>query len=280
MRLQIISDVHLEFRNGRYPYIPVKAPHIALVGDIGRPFSPVFERFIRDLSRRFDTVLFVAGNHEYHSPSVKKMSVGQIADRIKEVIGKFPNAHFLDRTCLFLDGVRILGATLWTHVPREAWGLGKKRVNDYRTAYLETYPGIDVGVPLGPDHTSRWHEQTVHWLKEELRAPGYENVPTVVLTHHAPYNKGVSDGKYEGSALQCFYSTDLSCMFAPPLVAWAWGHTHYRADFTVQGVRLVSNPLGYPGELETEEDCIRSPTIIHVPASAKTVSAPPGLRKT
>ena len=274
MRLQIISDIHLEFRDNRYPYIPQLASNITLLGDIGRPFSAVYARFIRDCSKRFRNVIVLAGNHEYYSTTRRKMTVGEIREKIREVCSQYNNVHFLDDSVVFIDGVRILGSTLWTFIPAEMWTYGMKTQNDYHMSYIGKYGDINVGVPLAPGHTTHWHENTVKWLKEELAAPGYANTPTVILTHHAPYHLGTSDPKYEKHFDQCFYSTDISVLFKSPVLAWAYGHTHYPADITVKGVRLVSNPLGYPGELGADYE---KNAIDHPPIISMVPRKPPGL---
>lgn len=274
MRLQIVSDIHLEFRKNRYPFIPARAPHIALLGDIGRPFSSVYARFIGDLSRRFHTVIFVAGNHEYYSSTNRPVTVAELKGRIHAVCGQYKNVHFLDNRAMFIDGVRILGSTLWTFIPPEMWSAGRKRMNDYRMTFVEKYADINVGVPLAPEHTTKWHEDAVEWLKEELRAT---SSPTVVLTHHAPSHIGTSDPKYKNDDDQCFYSTDLTALFKHPVVAWAYGHTHYpQKQITPSGMLLLSNPTGYPGELDTEQQSIDAPPVINVPSEMKTVRPPPG----
>jgi len=261
MRLQIISDIHLEFRSNRYPHIPRRAPHIALLGDIGKPCSNVYRRLLVDLSRRFTTVLVVAGNHEYYSTTRKCLTVSEIREHLAALCNEFPNVHFLDNRALVVEGVRLLGATLWSAVPQSLWRSVRRVMNDYRMCFIDKYPDINVGVPLAPEHTTNWHDETVRWLKEELSAPGYRDTPTVVLTHHAPYTRGTSDPKFDDSEQQCCYSTDLSALF-PQIVAWAYGHTHYAHDAQVHGMRLVSNPLGYPGELPSESAALDTPPVI------------------
>jgi predicted phosphodiesterase len=264
MRIQIISDVHLEMSNNRYPKIQRRAPNIALLGDIGKPFSSVYNRFIHDLSNRFDNVFILAGNHEFYSTKHEKMSVTEIRARIAAIAAEYTNVHFLDNRAVVIDGVRILGCTLWTHIPSELWPVVRRKMNDYRMCFIEKYADINVGVPLGPHHTSFWHEESVKWLKQELAAPGHADTPTIVLTHHCPYNKFTSAPEYENNDVQCCYSTDLSCMF-PGVHTWAYGHTHYPQDMMVGTTRIVSNPLGYPGELPTADAAINNPPIISVP---------------
>lgn len=274
MRLQVISDIHLEFRKNRYPYIPRYAPHIALLGDIGKPFTNVYKRLLYDLSRRFETVIVVAGNHEfYSSTSARKVSIGAIHDRIRSLAALFTNVHYLERQSLFIDGVRILGATLWTRIPPDSWQIARRSMNDYRMCFVDTYTDINVGIPLTPEHTTNWHEQTLVWLKEELLSSN--PAPTIVLSHHAPYHRGTSAPQFDNHPSQCCYASDLSPLFHSPIVAWAYGHTHFRNDTIVNGVRLVSNPLGYPGELENEMDAIYKPAIIS--ATNPAIAPPPGL---
>lgn len=262
MRLQIISDIHLEYRENRYPHIPRKARNIALLGDIGRPFSGVYARLIANLSHRFDNVIVVAGNHEYYSNLKRKITVGEIKEQIARVCGEWNNVHFLDNTTVHIDGVRILGTTLWTQIPPEMRLEARKKMNDYSMCFIDKYPDLDAGVPLAPTHTTFWHETAVAWLKEELSSPGYLDTPTIVLSHHAPYNFETSDPRFENNSRQCCYSTNLSAMFKPPIIAWAYGHTHHPYDRRVKGVRIVSNPLGYPGELPGEREALNNPCVI------------------
>lgn len=274
MRLQIVSDLHLEYCENRYPFISRRAPHIALLGDIGRPFSSVYQRLVRDLSRRFVTVIIVAGNHEYYCSSKRILTVGEINDKITAITKQYSNVHFLQNQALLVEGVRILGATLWTDLPTSVWRLVRKKMNDYQVCFVDSYPEINIGVPLAPEHTTNWHQESVQWLKEELAAPGYTHTPTIVLTHHAPYHLNTSDPCFDDQPLRCCYSTDLSRLFAPPVVAWAYGHTHYPNDQLVSGVRLVSNPVGYPGEL-SQQQCLAAltnPPVIEF-------RPPPGLAK-
>src|SRR4051812_31006994 len=62
---QIISDVHLEFplRAAAPPVLPVLAPAIALLGDIGYPKDPAYCAFVREQAAKFEKVFIVAGNH-------------------------------------------------------------------------------------------------------------------------------------------------------------------------------------------------------------------------
>ena len=72
--LQVCSDVHLErgdITKHDFPTIIQPCAEIlALAGDIGDPFSTIFEEFIHYCSQRFQYVLFVSGNHEYYQHDI------------------------------------------------------------------------------------------------------------------------------------------------------------------------------------------------------------------
>ncbi len=67
MRIQYISDIHLEF----FKVLPKQivrpvADILCLAGDIGYPFSSLYRDFLKQVSRDFKKVFLIAGNHEYY----------------------------------------------------------------------------------------------------------------------------------------------------------------------------------------------------------------------
>ena len=261
MLIQLISDVHLEFRDGNYPFIPRRAPIIALLGDIGRPFSRVYYRLLKDLSKRFRSVLVIAGNHEFYSSRHRKLTITEIRAKLEEVTSHFDNVHYLENQSMVLDGVRFLGCTLWTNIPEDMWKDARKKMNDYRMCYIDRYEEINIGVPLSPTHTTFWHEESVRWLIREI---DLSREPVVILSHHCPYTHETSSAEYLANPLNCCYSTNLVRLFRKPVVAWLYGHTHHPYNKYVNGVHVVSNPLGYPGELENEKEVLTNPPIVEV----------------
>ncbi|KAH0579970.1 hypothetical protein H2248_002790 [Termitomyces sp. 'cryptogamus'] len=78
MQIQILSDLHLEIERpnstpGRefYHYdIPVQAPHLALLGDIGWTIDDRLFEWLESQLKRFETIFFVSGNHEPYRSSL------------------------------------------------------------------------------------------------------------------------------------------------------------------------------------------------------------------
>jgi hypothetical protein len=65
LRMQLMSDVHLEFRrNEGAPEFDVSAPILVLAGDVGNPSMLNYRRFLWHQADRYDKVFVVAGYDE------------------------------------------------------------------------------------------------------------------------------------------------------------------------------------------------------------------------
>jgi len=106
VRLLVLSDLHLEFGALKLP-----SPQIydiaLLAGDIWNGTKAV--RWASDASTfAGKPVVLVPGNHEFYG--------GERQDTLERMrkYAAGSNVHLLDRNEVVLNGVRILGATLWT----------------------------------------------------------------------------------------------------------------------------------------------------------------------
>lgn len=76
--------------------------------------------------------VYVAGNHEFYKGSLKEgLEDGRAAAE------RFPNVHFLENDYVVINGIRFIGATLWTYYwmggrPEPAMFHAPQRMNDYR----------------------------------------------------------------------------------------------------------------------------------------------------
>ena len=140
MKLLVVSDLHLEFGNTYSP--PASGYDVAIIaGDIAVPAARAVH-----WARRASTfpcakaVIFVAGNHEFYGSAM------QPALAAMQDAAKGSQVHALDCAEVIVDGVRFLGATLWTdfalpidspsgaysHVPL-ALSKAKKSLSDFQT---------------------------------------------------------------------------------------------------------------------------------------------------
>lgn len=248
-KLQIVSDTHIEFRK-QLPTIPRLADHIALLGDIGNPRVRSYEIFIGNMSKEFETVFVVLGNHEYYT-SNSKWHMKTIKQRIDGIIAKYDNVHLLERLTFDLtDNTRLVGCTLWSNINE----VGIRFLNDFRKIWVQKEHGKRLLTQF--DYLSM-HHRDVAWLQEAIAQCEKDGKQAVVLTHHG--TSSLCAGKFLGSPYNPGFVTELPFIFKSPVVASASGHVHSNVDTMINGVRVVSNALGYPGEHDVgykEDVCI------------------------
>jgi len=243
--LQIISDIHVEFP--RVPEIIAEkiptalephAPYLALLGDIGMPGTEKYRNLLLTAASKFKKVFVIAGNHEYYKGTYHDQK-----RRIQEVCNeKSDTLVFMDKTSILVDGVRILGTTLWSHVPNEHAVIISRSINDYNLIQVEEG---DKFKKLTTAISNSWFEDERKWLHDEIEAAKGRGEKVIVLTHHAPSFKQTSAPEHDGSPNNGAFATNLEYMMGPPVVAWCFGHTHYSSDQIINGTRVVSNQVGY-----------------------------------
>ena len=233
MKLQVLSDIHLEFGLATFDF-PVVAPYLALCGDIGDPATAVYKNFLALQATRFEKVFILAGNHEFYHKTV-----GECKELIRNACQQTPEKLiFLDRSAYELPGgYVVLGTTLWSYVTPAQEVMVKCFLADFRQ--IRSWRLED---------NQRTHAEEVQWLQKALQQVAREDKKALVLTHHAPSTKGTASPQHENSPISSAFSTDLEYLIGPPVCLFAFGHSHFSTDQYINGVRVVSNQAGYPDE--------------------------------
>ena len=232
MRLHILSDLHLEFDPSFRP--PAAGADVLILdGDIA-PGTDGLGAFADSAI----PVVYVPGNHEYYGADL------ETTERRIRRYARDVGIHLLDRDELVLNGVRFLGATLWTDfnldgvdlIPR-ALEEAKRQVLDFRLIrYRDRL--------LIPEDTIDFHREAVRWLAQKLASPFAGQ--TVVITHHAPHPRSVH-ARFQGNVVNPAFVSDLTPLMGKAAL-WIHGHTHDSFDYEVAGTRVICNPKGYLDE--------------------------------
>jgi predicted phosphodiesterase len=225
MKLQVFSDLHLEF--GNLPAKQTDVDVIVAAGDVG-----VGMQGIEWLKRFEKPVIYVLGNHEYWGQDYSEF----IDDVWQASSGT--NVHFLENESVIIDDVRFLGCSLWTD-----YGNENDLIMDGAYYGMNDFRYIDDGEEkLQPRRLLETHQHSVDWLKRMLSEP-YDG-KTVIVTHHAPSFR--SWHRDPGDGYRFCYCTDLEYLMNEyPMKLWVHGHTHNHMDYQVNGVRVYCNPRGY-----------------------------------
>ena len=237
MRVQVASDLHLEFLESRFHGFrvvePTKADVLLLAGDI-HSGNRVLEAF----SDWPIPVVAIRGNHEHYGSVLEDVISG---DTKPTAAG---SVRIVECERLELGPARLLACTLWTdyalygNVPA-AMDTADRLLLDHRRIRTRTPDGGEGR--FTPDHARIRNADAVDWLSRELSRshPG----PTIVCTHHAPH-QGSIDERYRDHPSNPAFVSDLSHLM-PQVDLWIHGHVHASFDYRVGRTRVVANPRGY-----------------------------------
>ena len=241
MKIQLASDLHLEFLQREFPGERLISPShgadlLVLAGDIANGIEAI------ELFKDWPVpVLYLAGNHEFYGHSIEQVRI----DLRKAAAGT--SFTFLDNDKVDFGGVRFLGTTLWTdyrlelnRTQRQLMENAELSINDHRLIR-------DGKGKLTAQRALEEHEAACTWLEAELATP-YDG-KTVVITHHGPHPLSVHP-RYAGDPVNAAFVSDLSELL-PKADLWLHGHVHDSFDYKVGNCRVVANPLGYPRTLRS-----------------------------
>lgn len=237
MNILVLSDLHLDCGSRLTQAESRQGDIVVLAGDIH-----VADRGVIWARERFAgrPVLFVAGNHEFYGQDI------QGALTMMRETAQGSDVRILDRDEVIIQGVRFLGATLWTDfnlfgndTAEKAMRLSSRFMNDYRRIW-------HGGGLLRPEDTRALHGQARAWLEDKLKEPFPG--PTVVITHHAPSLRS-SAPLYQKDLVTAAFASNLSALLdSGAAQLWIHGHTHQAVDYIEGKTRIVCNPKGYTGE--------------------------------
>jgi predicted phosphodiesterase len=258
MKVQLLSDLHLETNQDFRPQPAPDADLLVLAGDIGsyqRNSKLATDDFgLSQFSRRHGwpvPAIFLPGNHEYDAQDFDAAH-----DRLRDVCERL-DIGWLERETRVIDGLRFIGTTLWTDFDALALPgdtltqVLRKRNKAFRAAnfYLEKMQATRGGKPFLAEQLREQGIVCQEWLRKALAEPF--DGPTVVITHFAP-TLDSADPRYgitPGTAGFCNALDDL----IPCAQLWLHGHLHHHFDYVRAGCRVVANPLGYASKGEQEE---------------------------
>ncbi len=256
MKIQLLSDLHLETHPEWQATPLADADLLVLAGDVGsyQPGSRLqgddfgLERF----SPRAGwptPVLFVPGNHEYDTLDFDAAHL-----RLRATCERL-GIHWLERETLVMGGVRFVGTTLWTDFDALAADEPperqlKARDKAFRAAnyYLKKTLTTREGEPWLAEGVRAHGLVCQNWLRSTLAIP--HDGPTVVVTHFAPslHSADPRYGRVPGTAGFC---NALDALL-PQADLWLHGHLHAPSDYRVGRCRVVANPLGYARKNEQQ----------------------------
>jgi hypothetical protein len=229
------------------------SPYLALLGNIGSPFLPRTVQFLEYCSTRWDRVFWVAGPHELRHPGQSSVAT-TFRDNMDamEKITTGLNVQVLTQNGDHLDGIQIVGASLWTPVSNH------RVEGKYKQPELTTIQKFDA--PISPIDIAEWNKEDISFLSSKLS----NAVPTVVLTHHLPhpslFSPSLSIQSHKRVGLE---STNVSHLLGDPCKLWLSGASGGSAIgvFGSRTVAVVNSMYEFPKHPSADPNPFYSPEL-------------------
>ena len=229
MKIQYISDLHLESHNNRmffekYPVQPC-ADYLVLAGDI-IPLNQIdqINFFLDHISQAFTKVFWIPGNHEFYGSDYQSFQSCNIPIR--------ENVFLTNNQSVILEEYELICSTLWSNLDlNKRWFL-QYHINDFRyIKYQEDY--IDA-----LDYNA-FHIDALRFLEHKLQTTNPSK--TIVVTHHCPVMLSIPEqenfSSVYGSSLE-----ELIIKYQP--LYWIYGHTHTANEMiNMRKTSLLTNQL-------------------------------------
>ena len=242
LNLQIVSDLHIEYKNDEIPnpldYITPTAEILILAGDIGSLYKiKQLKGFLDILCKHFKIVIYVPGNHEYYlMTDYNHLSMEELTNRLLNLEKDIDNLYILNRTSIIIGDICITGCTLWSKVnvkiPRFI-----VKINDMNNDIYDKKFSTDL----------KYINQMIKYCKAR-------KLKLVVVTHYCPTYKVLDNIKTKKDKFISLYVSNLEYLLNSNYIhTWICGHIHHNFDFKSEnGTRIVGNQLGKPRDKITD----------------------------
>lgn len=258
----LVSDLHTEFWPFDMPDLRDQGVSaVLLAGDAGAP-GEMANVMIALREKTGCPVYAVEGNHDLWRMGRKLRTWQKIREHndglLADANASGPEMKILrggEAVCV--DGVRIIGASLWTDgklgsdSPELIRETLMNRMNDYKKMTIhDEVRGL--WRKAFPEDLFREHRKDLTAILRALDTPF--DGSTIVMTHHVPLKELLTPIILDDDTeLSAGYGSDLGeQILTRRFDAWVYGHSHqpeHTTFFTPYGEAIfASNPRGYPKE--------------------------------
>lgn len=246
MRIQYVSDLHLEFPQNRqwlakHP-LEVTGDILLVAGDSAYLDLPESGndtysayKFWDWASEHYKQVIVCFGNHDFYGYYDLVTMSNDFCKEIRH------NVHAYYNSVVHFDSIDIIVSTLWSKIkPYDAF-LTEKNVSDfYRIKYN--------GHRLTADDFNREHERCLAFIEQAISESDAEKI--IVVTHHVP-TQLCTAVEFKNSTINGAFTVELGEFIADHRIDyWIYGHSHRNIKAQIGETLIMSNQLGYVSDNE------------------------------
>ncbi|MDY6347991.1 MAG: metallophosphoesterase [Bacteroidales bacterium] len=241
LRIQFVSDLHLEFPQNRsfmekHP-LEVKGNILLVAGDTAYLDLPDSKQdsysqysFWDWASEHYEQVIVCFGNHDFYG----HYDLATMPDAYRKTIRS--NVHAYYNSVVHIGNADIIVSTLWAHIEPYNAFFTERGVSDfYQIKYNDQR--------LTADDFNREHERCLNFIKGAVAESSART--KIVLTHHVPTALCTAK-EFQDSAINGAFTVELGEYIADSGIDyWIYGHSHRNIDAQIGKTHILSNQLGY-----------------------------------
>ena len=241
MRIQYVSDLHLEFSKNRqwiaeHP-LEVTGDVLLIAGDTAYLDLPNSKNdtyseyeFWDWASQHYSQVIVCFGNHDFYGYyDLSSMPQG-FCKQIRH------NVHAYYNSVVHMEDVDIIVSTLWSKIEPQNAFQTQQSVSDF---YCIMYDGHG----LTADDFNHEHERCLAFIKQAVSESEAKKI--IVLTHHVP-TQLCTALEFLNSTINGAFTVELGDFIADSRINyWIYGHSHRNIKAQIGDTLIISNQLGY-----------------------------------
>jgi len=241
IRIQFVSDLHLEFPENRifledHP-LEVTGDILLIAGDTAYLDLPDSNKDIYSqyafwdwASEHYKQVIVCFGNHDFYG----YYDLASTSDGYCKTIRH--NVHGYYNSVIHLENADIIVSTLWSHIEPDKSYSTERSVSDfYRIKYN--------GHRLTADDFNLEHERCLSFVKDAVVKS--KAGKKIVLTHHVPTMLCTAE-EFKSSIINGAFTVELGdYILGSGIDYWIYGHSHRNIDTQIGHTHVLSNQLGY-----------------------------------
>ncbi len=245
-KVRILSDTHLETYNGKYDQLrDKKNPNfeelikiiekripqndkkevLVLPGDLGYVvdenggFSKDMEKLLKYCKSRWNIVILVPGNTEYHG--IRSFETFITTEEMLKEKCKELGVIYLNKGVCMIDDCFFVGCTLWSYINSKEWKELKEQ---------------DKDIFINMDIYRRMYIDNLEWLNEVLFAIEDRNYikntkhKAIVITHYPPETEMKNPSFYikdeDGKKIKVNHVDKFIDLHKSTIKGWVCGHIH------------------------------------------------------
>lgn len=260
LRIQYVSDLHLEFPQNRkwleeHP-LEVTGDILLVAGDTAYLDLPDSKQdtysqysFWDWASEHYQKVIVCFGNHDFYGYYDLSTMQDGYCNQIRS------NIHAYYNSVVHLGEIDIIVSTLWSYIePYNVYFIERGVSDFYRIRY--------EGHRLNADNFNHEHDRCLRFVKQAIAESKART--KIVLTHHVPTQLCTAE-EFRDSNINGAFTVELGEYIADSGIDyWIYGHSHRNINAQIGKTKITSNQLGYISQGEHFANGFESKKMIEV----------------